>query len=227
MSGRRSLTEEEERRFLRAVRRLSPRNRALVTAQWQTGFRIREILSLTIGSVIRDGQVRPQIAIAPRHLKGGYGRTRYIPVLPELHGALERYHDWLQRRRDISTALPLFLSREHEADGSARPLSCESARRIIHKAFALAGIVDDGRLGTHTLRKTWARNVYVNSGNDLLVVRAALGHSDVSVTQHYLEPDEAAVLSAIRRCDFTRTRRLQRSGATFPFPLAEAKSSAA
>jgi len=199
----------------------------LVTAQWQTGFRISEILSLTIGSVARDGRVRSEIGVAPRYLKGGYGNTRYIPVLPELQRALEGYLLWLQHRMAISPALPLFLSREHNADGSARALSCESARRIVHRAFVLGGIENDGRLGTHTLRKTWARNVYVNSGNDLLVVRSALGHSDVSVTQHYLEPDRAAVLQAIRRCDFTRKPRRHSGNNTLPFPALRETSPAA
>jgi len=46
------------------------------------------------------------------------------------------------------------------------------ARHIIKHAFARAGIEDDGRFGTHTLRKTCARKVYEASGHDFLVVGA-------------------------------------------------------
>ncbi len=67
--------------------------------------------------------------------------------------------------------------------------------------------MDDGRLGTHTLRKTFARSVYQNSGNDLMVLKSALGHSDVSVTQKYLEIDEDLVAVAIAAVDFTRKPR--------------------
>ena len=100
--------------------------------------------------------------------------------------------------------MPLFISREADPEGNLRPLTRESARRIMHAAFAAAGVENDGRLGTHTLRKTWARKVYLNSGKDIMILKAALNHSDVSVTQKYLEADEDEVMAAIQGCDFTR-----------------------
>ncbi len=212
MAGRRPLSHSEERQLLRLVRGLPPRNRALITAQWLTGFRISEILSLTVGSVLRDETVVGKIGIAPRHMKGKRGTTRWVPVLPELRRALESWIGHMRRRWVLTPDLPLFLSRENNPDGTARALSRHTGRRIIHAAFARAGIANDGRLGTHTLRKTWARNVYRNSGNDIIVLRAALHHSDVSVTQKYLETGEEAVEAAIRRCDFSRSHHsLRRS----------------
>jgi len=190
--------------LLSVVRELPPRDRCLITAQWMTGFRISEILSLTVGSVLRNGEIVSKIGIAPRNMKGGYGRTRWIPVLPELHGALESYLGWLRRRLELSPGMPLFISREGDGEGNLRPLTRESARRIMHAAFAAAGVENDGRLGTHTLRKTWARKVYRNSGNDIMILKAALNHSDVSVTQKYLEVDEDEVMAAIHGSDFTR-----------------------
>jgi integrase len=169
-----------------------------------TGFRISEVLSLTVGSVVRGGEMVGKIGIAPRHLKGGYGRTRWIPVLPELAKALERHLGWLRRRFEVVPAMPLFFSRESAPGGEMRALSRESARRIICGAFAQAKLLDDGRLGTHTLRKTWARKVYENSGNDLMVLKAALGHSGISVTQKYLEVSEDAVAAAIAECDLAK-----------------------
>lgn len=81
------------------------------------------------------------------------------------------------------------------------------ARHIIRTAFEKARIEDDGRLGTHTLRKTWARKVYEASGHDLLVVSARLNHSSIAITQRYLEPDEDDALAAMTSCDFTRGSR--------------------
>lgn len=51
MAGRRPLTYVEERFLIRVARRLSSRSRALVTTQWFTGFRVSEVLSLTVSSV--------------------------------------------------------------------------------------------------------------------------------------------------------------------------------
>ena len=70
MAGRRSLTKLEERRLLRVVRKLPARDQALITTQWMTGFRISEILSLTVGNVIQGDAIREKIGVAPRFMKG-------------------------------------------------------------------------------------------------------------------------------------------------------------
>jgi integrase len=84
------------------------------------------------------------------------------------------------------------------------------ARHIIKGAFSKAGIEDDGRLGTHTLRKTWARNVYKSSGNDILLLSAALNHQNVVTTQRYLSVDDDELMVAMQKCDFTRGPRKSR-----------------
>jgi hypothetical protein len=74
--------------LLSVVRELPPRDCCLITAQWFTGFRISEIRSLTAGSVVRSEEIVSKIGVASWNMKGGYGRTRWIPVLPELRPAL-------------------------------------------------------------------------------------------------------------------------------------------
>ena len=207
MAGRRPLTAIEERQLLKVTRRLCPRDRALVTSQWLTGFRISEILSLKLGDIVRGGVLVEKIGIAPRNMKGGYGKTRWVPVLPELQRALDSYFGWLRRRIILHPNLPVFDSRVSQQDGSPKAIGRERARLIIKRAFAAAGIMDDGRLGTHSLRKTWVKHVYKNSGNCLMTLRAALNHSSVEVSQAYLAVEEDDVLKAIRGCDFTRKPR--------------------
>jgi integrase len=198
MAGRRALTPDEESRLKAALARVNARDRALVTCQWMTGFRISELLSLTYGTIWRGGQMLPSIGVAPSHLKGGYGRTRWIPILPQLRVALESHHQWLRLRFELRDDLPLFPSREGDAAGRARSLSRGQARLITLQLFAAAGIHDDGRLGTHTLRKTWARRVYTASGNDIMVLRDALGHASVGTSERYLDVGRDRVLEAIR-----------------------------
>lgn len=207
MAGRRPLTHDEERKLLRVIRKMAPRDRLPVVAEWFLGLRISEVLSLTVGAVWRHDQLVAKIAVYPRHLKGHYVTTRYAPVLPELARALERHLSHLRRRYALTPDLPLFLSRQDNPDGTARAITRETARQVIRAAFARAGIEDDGRLGTHSLRKTYARSVYQHSGNDLMIVKAALGHSDISVTQKYLEVGEDRVAAVIAKIDFTRRRR--------------------
>jgi integrase len=178
-----------------------------VSSQWFSDFRVSEVLSLTVGSVWRNDRLVSKIGITPQHLKGHYGRTRWVPVLPELARALHSYLAHLRRKYMLTPDLPLFLSRKNNADGTVRAITREAARQVIRGAFFKAGIEDNGRLGTHSLRKTFARSVYRHSGNDLVVLKSALGHSDVAVTQKYLEIDEDRVAAVIAKVDFTRRPR--------------------
>lgn len=198
MAGRRPLTSEEEMRLRQALDRSNPRDRALVLCQWTTGFRISEVLSLTYGSIWRDEKMLPSVGVAPASLKGGYGRTRWIPILPQLADALQSLRHWLHLRFEICDDLSLFPSREGDDDDRARALSVGQARLIVMRLFRAAGIRDDGRLGTHTLRKTWARRVYAASGNDMMVLRDALGHASVGTSERYLDVGRDRVLEAIR-----------------------------
>lgn len=206
MAGCRPLTRPEERRLLSVVRRLTPRDRCLATTQWFTAFRVSETVALTVGHVWRNGAIVSDIALAPRHLKGKRGRTRRVPVSPELHRALTHHLWWLRLKYTLTPDLPLFPSRQVSADGSVRPITRVQAHMIIKKAFAAAGIEDDGRLGTHTLRKTIAKNCFART-KDIMVLRDLLGHVNVSTSQVYLDPDAGEVRAAMLACDFTRRPR--------------------
>jgi integrase len=88
MADSRPLTSGEERHLVRHIRRINARDRALIAAQLFLGFRISEIIALRVGHVWHHGQIRARVALPPRFLKGHYGRTRTIPIGPELHRAL-------------------------------------------------------------------------------------------------------------------------------------------
>jgi integrase len=120
MAGRRPLSHSEQVNLLKVARKLKPRDRALITCQLMCGYLIGEVLSLTIGSVLRNERLVEKIGVAPRNLKDGYGRTRWVPLLPELLRALESYLGWLGRRLILSPDMPLFLSRESTPDPARR-----------------------------------------------------------------------------------------------------------
>jgi integrase len=165
---------------------MKPRDHALICARLFLGFRISEILSLTTGHVLFNRQIARRVSLPPRHLKGGYGGTRTVPVGPELARALERY---LRTRGEPQPTEPLFLSREHGSDGTLKALSRSSAEKIIKRALLTICPDDPHGLSMHALRKSWAARLYEESGHDILCVRDALGHSSVAVTQVYLPVD--------------------------------------
>jgi len=113
----------------------------------------------------------------------------------------------MKRRWELTPDLPLFVSRQCGTDGSPKTLDRESARLIAHNAFKAAGIENDGRLGTHCWRKTWAQTVYEASGHDIILLATALNHAKVTTTQKYLVPDQDRLMAAMGACDFTRRPR--------------------
>ena len=67
-----------------------------------------------------------------------------------------------------------------------RSISLTQASRVIGRILACAGLPTSGDWGTHTLRKTFARRVYEQSGNNLALTRCALDHRSIVTTQRYL-----------------------------------------
>lgn len=198
MSGRRELTELEQHALRATLPVLAPRDRALLVAQWLTGARISEVLQLRVCDVLRGMEIVSHIGFAPATQKGRRGPTRWCPVSAELRSALESHlADLRARGALVSAKQPLFFSREVAVGGGRRAIDRETARLIIARALTRAGIRNDGRLGSHTLRKTWARSCYEASGRCLLVVQAALGHRQLDTTVRYLEPDAAVVQQAM------------------------------
>jgi integrase len=208
MAGSRPLTETEERRLLRVTRQLPPIRRALVTAELFGGFRISETLSWRIGQIVdARGQIVTRIGVRPAHLKGRRGQTRWVPVSPELRRALEACVRHLGRRGHLDPNMPLFVSRQRGADGEVRALGRSAAEKFIKKILLQIAERDLQGLSTHSLRKSWSRRLYLESGRDILAVRDGLCHSSIAVTQAYLEVDRGWVEQCILSGDWTRPSR--------------------
>lgn len=178
LSGSRPLPSHEERVFLRHVRRLSPRNRALITAQMFLAFRVSEVRALTIGHVMNHGQFRSHVALPPRFFKCKRGNTRGVPIGPELRRALERYLAQRARKHSLAPAAALFCSRFHAAGGGSKSFTRSMAEKIIKRGFR------------RDLRRTQG------------LVRD--GPATVAVTQVHLPTARAHVESLIFKTDGTR-----------------------
>jgi integrase len=166
-----------------------PRNHLLVLLGLRTGFRISELLSLNIGDVWDGHTVVREISVSRARLKGGRGpkrasiRSRSVPISEEVRESLRQYLGMRVVQSPLEASEPLLCSSRRLR------LSRWQANRVIHEAARKAGLSSQQRLGTHSLRKTFARRIYQSSGKDLMLTRAALGHSSVSITQRYLETD--------------------------------------
>ena len=197
MRGARPLDQNEVKQVADL---LNPRDKALFLLGIYTGLRISELLSLTVAD-IRDPVsfvVRKELYLKRKNTKGKTS-GRSIPIHPQAQSALL---DWLRvypQNHWVGTGTPLFLSaKTRQVQGIPnvpKPISRVQAWRILNSAFIRTGLA--GKLGTHALRKTFAKGVYERSGKDLLVTQKALGHTAVSTTVDYLSFNDQDVRDAI------------------------------
>lgn len=135
------------------------------------GFRISEILSLTRESITENS-----IKVEKKNIKGkSAGRT--MPMHSDIARALLRHK---------SHGDKLFQVRR------------ETFYRNIRSAAKRAGI-DSDRIGTHSMRKTFAKKAYDLVGRDAFALKKAMGHSNIATTNKYIEVDEKELWDALKR----------------------------
>lgn len=194
MKGCRPLSDDEIKAVLASFAGdAALRDRAMFLLGLRSGFRISELLSLTLGGLIQSGQIVDRVSVARRHMKKRLeGRT--VVLHPEAKAALELWLADLSAAGHTSPDTFAFRSRK----GKNAPISRIQAWRLLHAHYAAAGLA--GKLGTHTMRKTFANKVYERLGRDLVRTQRALGHLNINSTVQYLsfreEDIDAAILAA-------------------------------
>ena len=198
MPGRKPLFESELPSVYAALESANPRDRALVVLGLNTGFRVSEVLSLNVGDVWDGERVRPQVKVARAKMKGGRGprrksvSSRVVPLNEAATGALQRYLFARLGGGAVAAEEPLFPSRFR-----GKRMTRWGANDVVHAVLAKAGIDGNGDYGTHTLRKTFCRQIYKRTQNDLNLTRAVMGHSSCATTQKYLHVDEEEMVQAV------------------------------
>jgi integrase/recombinase XerD len=165
------------------------RDRLLVVLGCATGFRIQELLSITVSQIWDGLDVVCEVAVARRELKGGRGpcrrsiRSRRVPLAEPVREAIR------QHLSAVGTDDPdrgLFATGRSRGAGMNR----SQAFRVLVQACAACGI-DSARISTHTLRKTFAARVHRACGGDVFKTQRMLSHASPVTTARYLECDSA------------------------------------
>jgi integrase len=193
MAGMRDYTNEEIELVRKSFGgRYALRDRCYFEMALQMGLRVSEMLSIRVGQVYQYGRVVDDVSIDRKHMKGGKagkasGRTLpvFAPTKPHILAWLQRLASLLHVAdvKALDPALPLFMSRVRNPDGSRRAIARETAWRII-KAIARDNELP-GAVGTHSTRKTLARKAMAWS-KDIRVVQKILGHKSLQSTECYL-----------------------------------------
>lgn len=191
MKGCRPLTDDEVRSVWTLLGKgTNPlRDRALFLLGLRSGFRISELLSLRILDVYAEGHFGDRVSVARKHMKKKMeGRT--VVLHPEAKAALEQWvHELLAQGHCGETFI--FKSRK----GRNQAMDRRTAWGLLKNAYRQAGLT--GKLGTHTMRKTFAKRVHEKLGRDILKTKKAMGHKDINSTVSYLSFAEEEIDDAI------------------------------
>lgn len=178
MKGARQLTDEEIRKVALSFNgRYVIRNRALFILGLACGGRISELLSLNIGDVWQYGKPVDIIYFKKANTKGKH-QGKAVPIKQAAKEAIFELITWYHTQWDtVTNDMPLFSSQK------GGRITRQQAHDILKDAFLKAEI--QGKVSTHSLRKTYA-NKLLKQGGNLHTVKEALGHTSIATTQEYL-----------------------------------------
>jgi site-specific recombinase XerC len=163
----RALGDEEKRRFLDALaRHPNERDRVLFQVMLSCGLRVGSAVGLNVDDVDLDR--------GALHLRAAKGDREEEAVVPRATADLLR--GFIGER----TEGPLFVGR------SDRRISIRHVQRVF---AAIAGTAGIGTTKCHTLRHSFAMNLYQATG-DVLLVQRALRHRSIESTMVYARADE-------------------------------------
>lgn len=152
------------------------RDRAVLTLLYGCGLRISEALSLKRSDAPLPESLR---------ILGKGGKTRIVPVLPQVQAATEAYLDAQPFVLDPGQAL--FRARR------GGPLSARHVQATVQRLRGRLGLPASAT--PHALRHSFATHL-LGAGADLRSIQELLGHASLSTTQKYTQVDAARLLAA-------------------------------
>lgn len=176
MKGCRPLTDVEA--TLVASKLTTLRDRCMFVVGCRTGLRISELVSVRLEDVTSNS-----ISVTRQNTKGKIeGCT--IPLHADAKEAISIY---LASRTDSNPFL--FPSEKGGHIGRVQGF------RILQAAYAAAGL--EGKVASHSMRKTFANKIYTLVKKDILLTAKALRHKQINSTMSYLSFSQEAVDNAI------------------------------
>ncbi len=191
MKGTRPLDNAEIRKISEAFDGVfAVRNRSLFILGVSVGGRISELLALKVNDVWQNNKPVKDLLFDRNIVKGGEV-SRAVPVNVDGRVAIEELIAWhTELYGAADPTRPLFPSRKGRG---LKTMTRIAAHNALKGAFEAAGL--NGKLGTHSLRKSYAQRLYEQT-SDIYAVQEMLGHKSVVTTQRYLGVNYASVRDA-------------------------------
>lgn len=140
------------------------------------GLRVSEVIGIRVGDVRRSPTEHTRLSVT-----GKGGRTRVVPIPPEVTAIIDRY--LASRRERIG---PFEPTDRLALRPNAQPLSPKVIDHIVLGWFRRAAVAPPKGALAHSLRHTYATLLVERSGS-VPEVQRLLGHSDMATTQAYID----------------------------------------
>lgn len=186
----RALQSEEIRTLFKACETdkssLGVRDAAMLAVLLGCGLRRSEAVGLDLSDVVTDERALRVLG------KGNKERLAYMPA-----GTWQRLRMWIDDARGEKDG-PLFTRIRRFDTLTNDRLTDQTIYHILQVRQHQAGIA---KCAPHDLRRTFA-TVMLDNGEDLITVRDAMGHANVTTTQQYDRRGETRLRLARDRIDF-------------------------
>jgi len=169
------LTEEEQKDLLSVPNdryKTGQRNKTLIKFMLDIGLRLAEVINLKWKHInLNSGKVKV--------VEGKGSKDRILWVNGK---CLDMLKNWKERQTEEAGEALEYVFTSMSKGTIGNKMSRRYIQDMVKKYANKAGI--DKNISPHTLRHTFATDLYRES-NNLRLVQKALGHSDISTTQIY------------------------------------------
>ena len=168
-------TKEERDRIILATKK-RPNLHMMIALLFYTGLRREEAVNAKI-SDIKEGFLLV-------HGKGN--RERQLPLTDFV---LEMIEESIRKRKDSSPYLLVSMRGGHQ-------ITPQALLTRVKVACRMAGIPEEKikKIGAHTIRRSFACNLMMD-GWSTFAISKALGHSNIMVTERYVEPAKSIAMN--------------------------------
>ena len=157
------------------------RNYILFLIGVTTGYRAGDLVNLKVRD-IKEALKRGEFTVYEgkkmnsKNIREKNRKPRTVELLPKVAKILKEY---IKEKRDYEY---MFQSRK----GNNKPVGVQAVSNILKDAGEYFGLYN---ISAHSMRKTYAYKIYIDSGCDIVAVKELLGHRSIEETKAYIGLD--------------------------------------
>ena len=163
------------------LRYKSKRNYTIFVLGITTGYRAGDLVNLQVRDIkealkYKEFVIQEGKKFNNKRVKDKNRKARRVELIPSVARILKEYI------KDMKDYEYIFKSRK----GLNKPIGVQAVSNALKEAGEYFGLYN---ITAHSMRKTYAYKIWIESGKDTLVVKELLGHSSIEETKLYLGLD--------------------------------------